>query len=220
MAVTFSQLEWSPIGRFLLARVRPLHSSVAWAAVLDTTTGAAASVMQAYSQSPDEAHVSFMPSGDLLLLRASAPGTRRAPTVTVIRVLPSRPGLLAVGRSFELLSPDFPMLDSSRKIIPVHTLDWPGPAVNGFMPLGVRIIGADAAPMLFKMEMQFGRLEKLIQLPSGIVQVLWSPDGMGGLLVDASGQAAYLTLDKAQVYPLSLALGSAPHSFVWLAPTP
>jgi hypothetical protein len=220
MQVQFSALEWSPLGRFLLAQVRPPHSSVAWAAVLDTTKGSAASVMDAYAQSADEARLRFLPSGDLLLLRASVPGQQRAPSVSIIRVLPTRPDLLALGRSFELISPDFPMLDSSRKDIPVHTLDWPGYVVKGYLPLGVRIRGADAAPMLFKVEMQYGRLEKLIQLPSGITQVLWAPDGSGGLLIDAAGQASFLTLDKAQVFPLNLALGPAPHDFVWLAPNP
>ncbi len=220
LPVHFTQLEWSPVGRFLLAKVRPLHSNVTWYAILDATNGRVASVMQAYSQNPGMTQVSFLPDGSLLLTQASDPATRRPPTVTIIRVLATRPQLLAIDKVFKLTSSEFPMLDSSRKTIPVHMLDWPGYPVKGYLPIGVLVQGADAAPALFKLELQYGRLEKLLQLPAGVNLVIWSPDGSGGLLVGGGDKLSFLSLDKAQVYPLTPTFGEDAHAFVWLAPNP
>lgn len=220
LPVQFSAPEWSPAGRFILMQVHPEGSTVSWYAVLDSHTAQLVEISASYCSQPGDGSVVWLPDSRLLVTHASDPLERQPPYVHLIEVLPTRPRLLAVRETFDLASEDFPLIDSSRKIIPVHSVAWPGIPQRGRLPLTVGLVGADSPPMLFNLELQFGRLETLITLPAGIQQVLWSPDGRGGLLAGSAGEVLYYHLDQKRMYNLLPLLGVAPHDFHWLPPVP
>ncbi len=223
VAVHFSQPDWYREGRFVLLHVQPLGSSVTWYALLDTLKGKLAEVPDSYGTTPDESFARWLPDGSLLVTHASDPVRRIPPYVRIIQVTPTSPELLIVRKAFDLYSDAIPFSDSTRKIIPTHSVDWPGYPQSGRMPLGISLTGTDTLPVLFQLELQFGQLEKLTDLPADVVQIYWSPDGRHGLLINSNGKNVRLVSFPAQgqvaFYDLLPVFGPEPHSFLWLAAT-
>ncbi len=226
--VRFSQAAWSPQGRFILARVQPLNSPIAWYTLVDTVSGRQADIQDSYSQTPNQAQARWLPNGDLLVTHASDPARQVSPFVHLVLVRPTSPDLLVAGKSFDLYSDALPFSASARKIIPVHEVNWAGDPLAGRMPLGVNLVGMDAAPVLFLLDLQVGKLDKLADLPANIAAVYWSPDGSGGLMMVAAGgpseagstgqRPLFITLDGSGFYDLGAVLGPDPHDFHWLPP--
>jgi hypothetical protein len=127
---------------------------------------------------------------------------------------------LVIRKSFDLYSEALPFITSARKVIPIHEVAWPGNPLGERMPLEVRLVGVDAPPVLFLLELQFGKLTKISDLPANITAIHWSPDGSGGLVVlsDASlgSQFLFITLDGSGMYDLQPSLGPDPRDFYWL----
>lgn len=223
MQVRFSQAVWSPQGRFILARVQPLNSPIAWYSLVDTLSGRRADIQDSYSQTANQAQARWLPSGDLLVTHASDPARQVSPFVRLILVRPTSPDLLVAGKSFDLYSDALPFSASARKIIPVHEVNWAGDPLAGRLPLSIDLVGMDAAPVLFLLDLQVGKLNKLADLPANIAAVYWSPDGSGGLiLVTGNGPTGlrplFIALDGSGFYDLEAVLGPNPHEFHWLPP--
>lgn len=219
MNVQFKQPTWSPAGRFVLVQVQPKNSTVSWYAVLDTIKELLYTVSETYSQVPGEASARWMENGDLLVVHASDPMQRKAPAVYVIDVFATNRNLLSTQSTYDLHSEALPLADSSRKVIPVIRLNWPGVPHSSWMPIGVWLYGADTAPTLLSLDMQFGRLTRLADLPAGVEDISWSPDGTGGLVIVPGGSPLYFSLEDNRFYNLQLSLQPGAHGFLWLAPT-
>lgn len=226
--VQFTDPAWSPTGRFVLLTVNPVASTVSWQSVLDTTTGRLAQASDSFRYAPTEASAMWLPDGTLMVAHASNPQHQTQPFVHIWGVMPTSPDLLESRRQYNLYSDAFPFSNTARKVIPTHSLDWPGMIEAHRLGLAVRLFGVDIPPILFRLDLPTGALYKLGDLPADVTQVHWAPDSAGALVTGSHGQTFYLAfsirspdggpLSGGEPLDLRPTLGSDAHSFIWLPP--
>jgi hypothetical protein len=222
--VQFASLRWSPAGRFVLADVKPINSEVSWQAVLDTRSGRLSQMVDTFvsaeagSPPVNESVILWLKDGSLLTASASDPSHQKPPILRTWHVLPTNPNLLVPARAYELYADDFPFSSTNSKAIPMHCVNWLAQQDDQRILLGIILADSGAAPVLYSLSLDNGRLQTLFQIPSEAISVLWSPDASGVLVAGSRGQMFYIT--AAEMLDLGPQLGPAPHAFTWLPPAP
>lgn len=222
--VQFTSLRWSPAGRFALVDIRPVQSHVIWKAILDTLTGRLAQVPDSFITSEGaltDAQVSgvlWLQDGSLISASSSDPSHQKPPAIRIWRIMPTNPNMLVGGRMIALYAEDFPFSSSSSKAIPIHCVNWLAQQDPQRIFLGVTLANSAAAPVLYSLSLENGRLQTLFPIPPDATGVLWAPDASGVLVIGSRGRTLFIT--ATETLDLGDQLGIAPHAFSWLPPAP
>jgi hypothetical protein len=219
----FSSPEWSPVGRFVLVQVVPNQSDASWHAVIDSLTGKLAQVLDSYKLAPDQISVSWLPDGRLAVARSSDPAQQTPATIQVWDVLATNPDLLVSTGIYKLPSGNLPseatpltISDSSNTRL---RLDWIQQAHPGHLLFGTVQPESPSETRLYDLNLLIKSFTQLTQLKSEVQEVLWAPDGSGMLIINANGQALFVSSDGKETTDLELSLDPPPTGFVWLPPS-
>jgi WD40-like Beta Propeller Repeat len=213
--VSFSQMRWSPQGRYLIAMVSPNGSEVHWQAVLDTRTGRAGEVPETYTQELTSSVLTWLPDGNLCQIRSSDHQQNQGPEARLWRVLPTRDNLLLELNSFALQSNDFP---SEANHLPGLN-DVPAwlESIDDRLVSFALFLPDQARPgVLFTMELNYGAVAKINELPDDTQMVLWAPDHVGTLVHGQQGNILFIPRDRSEPKNLTSSLGSDAKDFRWL----
>ena len=229
--VTFSAISWSPTGRFVLVRVSPSPQGVHWQAVVDTRLGKSSSVPDSSEYTAQTVNVSWMESGSLLVAHGSGAGGQ--PFVKIWDVVPTNLTLMVLNKAFDLQSNDFPPLPqmiaaTAESAVPgsenqsdiSNCLNWPDQIDEISLRLGLQINGSSGTPMLFTLSLIDGRVQKLINLPQDVMEVIWSPDDSGALVLGSHAQILFYRSKDNTLLDLYSVIGKGATAFTWLAPAP
>jgi dipeptidyl aminopeptidase/acylaminoacyl peptidase len=216
--VSFSQLQWSPVGRYLMARVSPSASQVEWQAIIDTQLEKLAELPGTYRLDQEAASVGWLQDGNLFIAYPSDLAEGQPLMLERWQVLPTREDLLGLVNTYRLTPQDFPdLLPFNEKNVDT-SIRWP-------FALNDRIIAFEAirhspaiSPTLFTFDLKYGILSKINVTPTDTVQVLWAPDLVGAFVLDEQGEAFFAPANNDTLVNLSPLIGDDAHAFVWLAP--
>jgi hypothetical protein len=213
--VSFSQMSWSPQGRYLKATISPSGSDVHWQSVLDTRIGRVGEVPQTYAQVRKSSEVAWLPDGSLCQIRNSDSQQNQGLIANLWRVLPTRDDLLLEINTFTLQSSDFPsvvnnMPDSDDVPAWLESIDARLVSFALFLPDQSRP-GA-----LFTMDLKYGAVEKINELPYNTQMILWAPDHAGILVHSQPGKILFIPRDGSATKDLSPILGGDAKEFRWL----
>jgi hypothetical protein len=213
--VSFSQLSWSPQGRYLKGEVSPRGSDVHWQSVLDTRTGRVGEVPESYTQARISSELTWLPDGRLCQIRSSDRQQNQGPIATLWRVLPTRDDLLLELNSFSLQSDDFPSVvnnlpDSNDVPSWLESIDDRLVSFALFLP------GQDRPGALFTMDLKYGAVQKINELPYSTQMVLWAPDHAGTVVHSQEGEILFVPRDGSTPKNLTPSLGSDAKEFRWL----
>jgi hypothetical protein len=218
--IDFSSLNWSPLGRFLLTRVTPSTSDVKWLAVLDTLTGRLAQIPESYQHQTPQTHAFWLPDGLLLLAYTTDEDSQSYLHVKLWQVVVTNNDLLVPRELSELAPGDFqipvPQDLTGSGLCP----KWLAQLEQGKLLLEIAQPDGLSAPWLFALDLQKQAIIKLYDLPEDAVEVLWSPDGGGALILGSHSQIVFVPADGGPFYSLLHSLGEDAHGFQWLPPTP
>jgi hypothetical protein len=213
--ISFSQMSWSPQGRYLKAMVTPNDSDVYWQAVLDTRTGRVGEVPETYTQELTSSVLTWLPDGSLCQIRSSDHQQNQGPVARIWRVLPTRDNLLLELNSFALQSNDFP---SEAYNLP-NLNDVPAwlESIDDRLVSFALFLPEQARPgVLFTMELNFGAVAKINELPDDTQMILWAPDHVGSLVHGQQGNILFIPRDGSTPKNLTSSLGSDAKDFRWL----
>jgi hypothetical protein len=213
--VSFSQLSWSPQGRYLKAVVSPTGSDVHWQAVLDTRTGRAGEVPETYTQELTSSVLTWLPDGNLCQIRSNDHQENQGPVAKLWRVLPTRDNLLLELNSFTLQSNDFPSLANNLP----NLNDVPAwlESIDDRLISFALFLPEQARPgVLFTMELNYGAVKKINELPDDTQMILWAPDHVGTLVHGQQGNILFIPRDGSAPKNLTPSLGSDAKDFRWL----
>jgi hypothetical protein len=216
--VAFNQMAWSPQGRYLKAKISPAGSNVFWQAILDTLTGRVAEVPDTYAQAHVSSTLAWLPDGRLCQIRSSDHQQKQGPIAKLWRVLPTRDDLLLELKSFSLQSNDFPSVAYNfpeLNDIPAWLEDIDDQLVSFALFLPEK----SQPGILFTMDLQFGTLQKINELPSDTQMILWAPDHTGTLVRDQQGEILFVPRDGSTPRNLVQLLGNDAQEFHWLPMT-
>jgi Tol biopolymer transport system component len=213
--VSFSQMSWSPQGRYLTAMVSPNGSDVHWQAILDALTGRAGEVPDTYTQALTSSVLNWLPDGVLCQIRSSDHQHNQGPAARLWRVLPTRDNLLLELNSFPLQSNDFPSVANNLP----NLNDVPAwlESIDDRLISFALFLPEQAQPgVLFTMELKYGAVEKINELPDDTQMILWAPDHVGTLVHSQEGNIIFIPRDGSAPKNLSSSLGSDAKDFRWL----
>lgn len=216
--VAFNQMTWSPQGRYLKAKISPAGSNVFWQAILDTLTGRVAEVPDSYAQAHVSSTLAWLPDGRLCQIRSSDHQQNQGPVAKLWRVLPTRDELLLELKSFNLQSNDFPSVVYNfpeLNDIP----DWLETIDDQLVSFALFLPEKAQPGILFTMDLQFGTLQKINELPSDTQMILWAPDHTGTLVRDQQGEILFVPRDGNTPSNLVPVLGNDAQEFHWLPMT-
>lgn len=228
LAVQLDEWRWSPTGRFVLTCVHPINSPIVWTALLDILTDRLVEIPDTYSSeitasipfdSP-AASVTWLEDGTLLEAHGGSTALRNLPVVKTWKILPTRNDILYPSNSYLLQSGDFPLLPSLAETSINYQLTWLFQTGVDTLSLGIRLPGIQSPPVLFTLSLKDGLLRKIQELPHTTINVLWSPDGSGALILGADGQILFASTHGKDLRDLQAILGSGATSFQWLPPAP
>jgi len=216
--ITFSSLQWSPRGRYILTKIIPSSNGVRWYSILDTLTGRLADVPHSYHLSQVSATISWMNDGNLLLAYGGDKDNNFMPFLKLWQLIPTHDDLLILDKSLDLASDDFPPSPSGQEHS--YCFNWLTLTHQGIISLGMTVPNSGTAPILFTLDLKEGSLQKIIELPNDLLEVIWAPDGSGALLLAQEDQVFFIRVDNGTFENLRLILGADADSFIWLPPAP
>jgi Tol biopolymer transport system component len=213
--VSFNQMSWSPQGRYLEAGVSPSGSNVHWQAVLDTRTGRVGEVPETYTQARTSSVLTWLPDGRLCQIRSSDRQQSQGPVASIYRVLPTRDDLLLELNSFSLQSDAFPSIENNL----AELNDVPAwlEAIDERLVSFAMFLPEQAQPgALFTMDLKYGTVQKINELPNDTQMILWAPDHAGTLIRSQQGEILFIPRDGSAPQNLTPSLGSDAKEFRWL----
>ena len=216
--VAFSQMVWSPQGRYLKAKISPSGSDVYWQAILDTRTGRVAEVPETYTQDHNSSALTWLPDGRLCQVLGSDRTQNQGPAANLWSVLPTRDDLLLELKSFKLQSSYFPsVVDNLPEFNDLPA--WLESIDDQLVSFILFLPGQARSGILFTMDLKYGAVQKIIELPYDIQMILWAPDHTGTLVLGQQGEIFFIPRDGGAPKNLVSSLGSDAQEFHWLPMT-
>ena len=221
VSVTFSAPVWSPGGRFVLTHIIPSASGVHWHAVVDTRSGRMEAVPDTDEYAMEDItpiiKVDWMPDGYFWVAHSNDPALGEPPFIKLWQVVATHTNMMVLIQSFTL-QPD--ACTHADLVHYSYGPDWLARYDEKTLLIGIHALGIDLPGALYRLDQMSGGATCLHQLPINPTRVLWSPDGLGALVLGEEGQLFFAPTDGSPLRELSTLFGQAAHGFIWMAPVP
>jgi Tol biopolymer transport system component len=217
MPVQFSDLSWSPNGRFILIRSSPNASDVYWWTLLDALTGRMVQVPNTYSASGRTSSTSWSIDGKVLV--ASPEDREGQVSLRTMVVMPTSTDLLLQDDIF-ILSPDvLNSLDITAGNGGDCMIAWPGQTSPGSFNLGLISSATSQNSTLLNLDLKEGQIRPISRFTVDVSNVIWAPDGSGALIIGNHDEVLFASND-GRVIDLIELLGVESYGFIWMPPAP
>jgi hypothetical protein len=241
ITVQYEDLSWSPFGRYLLAKVRPVHSEVRWWGLLDTKTGRQAEIPGTYELGQDTTQAAWMGDGRVVAGLPGMADINALPKIQVWQVLPTRDDLLLseleTSLPLDLLPPQGGSeaggseaggseaggseaggseAGGSEAGDVQYSVIWLSAYRSRYLSFGVRIPDSQVETSLYLLDLKAGSLAKINDLPATIQQLSWSPSGSDGVAWQEHRRILYIPGDGLSPIDLLPEFGSDAHLFTWI----
>lgn len=220
--VQYDRLEWSPLGRYVLADVRTLPAGLRWQALLDTRQGKMVPLPGSAASSGKAVSAAWMPDGCLFLVYGGEALQNRPPSAERWSVSATIQGMTAPRQVYRLPVEDLPDLSSAVKSTASTSSElvvlprWATSLGSSWMSFGITITGTNLAPVLYSIDLSNGDLNRLRSLPYDTQDVFWSPDYRGALVLGWHNETLYAPSDSRPLVDLLPLLDAGACCYTWL----
>jgi hypothetical protein len=220
VSVRFSNLQWSPFGRFLLAKVSSISSNIQWYAIIDTRRKKVALIPDTFSPIDTETNIFWTPNGRILLIQGADIASDNSSYIKTWKVTPTRDDLILLEKNINI-SPGMILnlshLPDTESALIVH---WTQQWKDNEILFGVTWQDNKTASLLLKYDIENGKISELAKIPIFSSKVLWSPDFSGVLIIGNHESLLYKSFISGEILDLSSILGTNATNFFWLPPKP
>ncbi len=220
MQVIFDGLTWSPNDRYALTHIIPSTEGVHWWAVIDTGRGRIVSVPGSSEYASRNIGITWTSDGDLLVLHSSDMSENFLPIAKLWEIVDTKPEILLLKNTIELIPDDISIGEEPDIIDNDFYIDWLKQHDFATFHLGVASMDPQYQSILFSMDITEGSLKLLYTISAESRNVVWSPDGLGALVLGERSQLFFVSFMAGESIDLRTLLGMDAHSFTWLPPAP
>jgi hypothetical protein len=220
VSVQFGSLAWSPKGRYVLLEVIPSDSGVRWQGILDTKNGRFAQIPNSSDYSTMDACACWSNDGSLMVGHSGDSVEDRSPNINIWEIVPTHNNLLILDKNYELDSQFFPSLSNLDEFEQHYYPNWLSQINENKTYFALTLIDTNSNPLLFELDLRDGKLSEIIVIPYNPIEVLWSPDAVGALIIGKNSEIIFAPFDGSLMRDLHMHLGEDAHNFIWLPPTP
>jgi Tol biopolymer transport system component len=219
IGVSFGSLQWSPVGRFILAQVIPSQEGVRWFGIIDTLDGRLVNIPDSSEFArPCLEHSGSRMETCLSPRREFAEMT--VPTARMWQIVPTRNDLLVLADNIELQAGSLPSAAASSSYENDYCINWLNKVGDSTYNAIIEAAGVNSNPRLYRLDIKEGSLQDLQGLPQNTGKLIWSPDGFGALVMTQDGQIFFIYTGSGKTIALSDVLGAEVEGFYWLPPMP
>ncbi len=220
--VTFSDLEWSPTGRYALAVVTPSASAARWYALIDTRREQIVEIPHTFQAGTSAENTSWLSNGVFVVGRIEDNGTEHLIQIDMWEIIPTHQGLIRNIETISLTPDDFqnPMDYNSKN--DVYFVDWMKQPQDQtpILYFGVKPSNVESYPAIFSLDIEKNNINFTYVIPIYAEQLYWAPDLSGALVINSSGDIYFVSIIDGSLLPLRGVLGKDADDFNWLPPTP
>jgi WD40 repeat protein len=192
--VKFDSLDWSPQGRYILTRVSPSQSEVSWMGIADTDRGLVSEIPGSFSPGDLIRNVEWTSEGDLLIVNGGSQVADSPTSLQIWRVVPTHDELimpeLNINLGNSLASPSAVSTLQEQNLAFPRKLDY-----RHYSFITVPEDPSDES-VIFIYDTITQELDKVCKLPAGTIDVIWTGDGQGAIVVGRHNSAIIATLDS------------------------
>jgi hypothetical protein len=217
--VEFGSFIWSPQSRFVLLDVIPSDYGVRWQGILDSNSGQIVRVPQSIDYSELDACANWTMEGDLLVGH-SAPEEESAPQIEIWEIMPTKAELLVRQNEIQLDSGIYPSMSSNEDGENVFFPNWLNQVNDTTFNFGLCHVKSTLAPILYQLDIKQNKLKEIVVIPNNSTDIIWSPDGLGALIMGMDGEVLYAPFNGSLMRDLREILGQSAREFKWLPPKP
>jgi hypothetical protein len=191
--VEYESLDWSPQGRYLLTNVRPRLSEVSWMGIADTDRGQVSEIPGSFSPGDLIRNVEWTSEGDLVVINKVNQDEDTLSSLQVWRVVPTHDELILPELNINLSKAD--ALPSVLRTLQEHNLAYPRKLDYRYYSFITVPAGPSDESSIFIYDTITNELIKICKLPLGTVDVVWSGDRQGAIVVGRHDSAIIAALD-------------------------
>jgi hypothetical protein len=224
VSILFSDLRWSPNGRFIMTRLVPSLQGVQWQAIIDTRLGKLAHIPDTAEYGQKLASVAWLYNSTLIVASGGEANSQGQPFISIYLALPTSTNLLSLNTHVKIPFANFPnhILEnvfSDQNLGGQNAcLSWIWQQDENTFSLGLSFPENQSLAFLFHINLLDQRPQILIELPPETLQVYWAQDGSGALISSTHG-FFYYSRQKGSLTALGPEIISTnSHSFHWLPP--
>jgi hypothetical protein len=218
--VEFRTFNWSPRSRFVLLDVIPSDYGVRWQGILDSSSGQIVQVPQSIDYSELNACVNWTQEGDLLVGHSEPDDEESAPRIDIWKIMPTKSELLVQEQEIQLNPDNFPTVSEEEDSEDVFFPNWLNQVNDSTFNLGLCHVDSTLAPILYQLDIDQNELKEIVAIPNNSIDIFWSPDGSGALILGRNGELLYAPFDGSVMRDLREILGEGAYNFNWLPPKP
>jgi Tol biopolymer transport system component len=218
ITVTFDKLLWSPVGRVAMVQVIPSLEGVHWLALLDTLRGTLINIPDTSEYGSPSIGVLWTAGSSLLITNPGDPVKHISPFAKLWDVVVTRNDLLNLSLQIDLQTSDLPALMTGPAGRDSYAFSSLFQSDEVTFPLVLASLKGNLTPALYFLSLKDGSLGRILELPGDLLQVSWSPDKSGALIVTQQSQFFFAPMDGSQIVELGGVFGPDAHHFQWLPP--
>jgi hypothetical protein len=202
--VQAGRLIWAPFDRYLLAEISATARQQNWLAVVDMRTGIADEIPGPSFFEDSALPAAWLSDGALITLHRQ-PASNDAVQVSLWQIFPTRKPMPSLQRSLEVRiaaagPADLQMVANRFLLFRAQDQD----NLKGW---------------LARLDLEFGQLTWVLQLPGGVHQAAWAPDGSGVFLEVEPDISLFASTGGAQLTDLRDWFGDGLSSLTWCMAT-
>lgn len=216
VSVRYTELSWSPNGRYLLGSVSPVNSEIRWLGVLDTRTGRQAEIQGTFETGQTRATAAWLANGQVVVGVPGSAAPASLPSIQTWNVLPTRDDLLLAEKQYNVPLEKLPWVEGAPAASLEYEIAWLSALRDRYISFAVRLSNREANTVVFLIDVKYGRVDQIYEFEDEVSELLWSPDSQEGLMTGARNLLLYLPGDGRPAVDLLRDFGIEAHSFSWI----
>lgn len=203
--VMYTILNWSPVGRYILATVKPYQSTVKWQGIIDTRRGHISEVPGSYEFQNPAVKAKWDLNGDLFIANINNVEDNQPPSLQIFRVVPTRDDMIVPLEEFSFRLEDF--AEATGKVVFQNYmyLDLPTQVSKWEQSFILKKTAIGSPPTLFKFDKKSSTLTAISEIPFDTYSIDWSPDGESAILLGQHGSVLVVIAETRQVIDIGAA---------------
>ena len=221
MQVSYSDLNWSPAGRFALVKVIPSTSATHWYTIIDTSREKIIEVPETFLPGTDISNTIWLDNGDLLVAGLTEESVKYQINTAIFEIIPTHNNLIRYKETLEFSSEVLSNIVVGQEAFEDLYLNWIDQSNQQVKKVNLAVVSSEQniLPTLFQLDLEDESLEAINMIQTPISSLSWAKDNNGALMTSEEDKLFFIPINGGATLNITQILGTDASWFTWLPPT-
>jgi hypothetical protein len=219
--VSYSDLKWSPAGRFALVKVIPSSSATHWYTIIDTSRENIIEVPDTFLPGTDISNTIWLDNGDLIVAGLTKESGIYQINTAIFEIIPTHNNLVRYKETLEFSSEVLSNIIIGQEAFENLYLNWIDQSNHQVKKVNLAVISREhnILPTLFQLDLEDESLEAINMIQTPISDLYWAKDNNGALMTSEDDKLFFIPINGRATLNITQILGTDAAWFTWLPPT-